>query len=162
MFFPRVLRLDDSDQRLYETPAIPGEWAVPGSFAFFDVDPASLSGKRRQAFRHGFLGTESFGWSTLVQVDEIKDEEYQGVIERLARRFVAYHGAPDIVAATAAAREEAEFAASICDQGLHALIAVDREIGADGIVENFKRVRPPNAADHNSIKLWGVDDEKPE
>ena len=162
MRFPRVLRLDDSDRRLYETPATPGEWAVPGSFSFLDVDSESLSGKQRQAFRHGFLGTVSFGWSTLVQVDEINDEEYHAVIDRLANRFVMYHGAPDLALATAAAREEAEFAMSICDQQLHTLIALDREAGVEGIVENFKLVRPPNAGDHSNIKLWAADNEKPD
>lgn len=162
MRFPRVLRLDESDRRLYDTPATPGEWAVPGSFSFLDVDPSSLSGKQRQAFRHGFLGTVSFGWSTVVQVDEINNEEFQSVIDRLAQHFVMHHGAPDLAAATVAAREEAEFAASICDQQLHTLIALDREVGAEGIVENFKRVRPPDAGDHNHIKLWAPDDEQSE
>ena len=31
---PRTLRLDPSDTVIFESPAEPGEWAVPGGFAF--------------------------------------------------------------------------------------------------------------------------------
>ncbi len=153
MKFPRAIRLDDSDSQIYEAPAIPGEWAVPGSFAFLDVDPAALSGKQRQAFGHGFLGTESFGWSTLVQVAEISEQEYQAVIGRLAGCFVERYGAPDLATALPAAREEARFAASICEHALNTLLMLERESGVQGIVERFKVLRP-NAADHDQIKLW--------
>ncbi|MFQ5763830.1 MAG: DUF6505 family protein, partial [Rhodospirillales bacterium] len=68
MRFPRTIRLDESDRRVFERAAEPGEWAIPGTFVFADADPATLSGKARQAFAHGFLGLESFGWSTLVEV----------------------------------------------------------------------------------------------
>ncbi len=67
---PRTLRLDPSDGIVFSRAAEPGEWAVPGGFAFWDEDPASMSGKRRQAFRAGFLGLGGFGWSTLVEVAE--------------------------------------------------------------------------------------------
>ena len=153
MKFPRTIRLDESDSQVYENPADPGEWAVPGTFAFLDTDPAALSAKQRQAFGHGFLGTASFGWSTLVQVTEISDQEYQLVIDRLAAHLIEHHGAPDIAAALPAAREEASFAASICDHAPHTLLMLERELGKEGIVERFKVVRP-NAADHDQIKLW--------
>ena len=55
---------------MFDRAAEPGEWAVPGGFAFWDEDPAALTGRRRQAFRAGFLGLGSFGWSTLVEVAE--------------------------------------------------------------------------------------------
>src|ERR687894_35551 len=64
---PRTLRLDPSDTVVFERAAEPGEWAVPGGFAFWDEDPAALTGRRRQEFRAGFLGLGSFGWSTLVE-----------------------------------------------------------------------------------------------
>ena len=70
MKLPRTIRLDQSDTFVYARAAEPGEWAVTGTFLFFGVDPASLSGKDRQAFRAGFLGLDSFGWSTLAVVTE--------------------------------------------------------------------------------------------
>ncbi|MFL6654330.1 MAG: DUF6505 family protein [Sulfurifustis sp.] len=159
MFFPRVIRLDDSDERVYETPSRPGEWAVPGAFAFVDVDVATLSGKTREAFRRGFLGTESFGWSTLVQVDEIGIVEYLAVIDRLAEHFVRRYGAPNVEAARDAAQEEAEFAASICNHPRHTLLALERELGEEGIIESFRVVAPPTGADHSRVKIWTATDE---
>jgi hypothetical protein len=160
MKFPRAIRLDESDLHVYDKAATPGEWAVPGSFTFLDNDPAQLSGKHLQAFAHGFLGTESFGRSTLVQIAEISDAEYQDVINRLAQHFVERYGAPDTATALPAAHEEASFAASICEQAINTLLMVERKVEKEGIVERFKVVQP-NAADHEKIKLWAfVNDER--
>lgn len=158
MLFPRVIRLDESDNRVYEPPSIPGEWAVSGSFAFIDRDPALLRGKPAQAFRNAFLGTESFGWSTLVAVEEIGIVEYAAVLDRLATYFAAHYGAPDRAAALAAAHEEAEFAASLCEHPLHTLLAVERRIENGEIVEEFRVVRP-TGADHARVRLWGIENE---
>ena len=161
MKFPRAVRLDESDAQVYVNPAVPGEWAVPGSFAFVDKDPAQLTGKDLQAFGHGFLGVDSFGWSTLVEVAEISNHEYERVIDRLAGHFVERYGAPDLATALPAAREEASFAASICEHDLHTLLMLERESGEEGIVERFKVVRL-NAADHSNIKLWQLIEEEKE
>ena len=160
MKFLRVVRLDDSDERVYQPAAAPGEWAVPGAFVFLDIAVEQADGKTREAFRHGFLGTDSYGWSTLVQVDEISPSEYAAVVERLAQHLVQRHDAPDMAAARAAAQEEAAFAASICDHARHTLLALDREIGEDGIVENFRVVRPPSGLDHEKVKIWKIVDDE--
>lgn len=160
MKFPRAIRLDESDAQVYQKSATPGEWTVPGSFTFLDQDPALLGGKERQAFAHGFLGTESFGWTTLVQVAEITQEDYAEVVRRLAAHFVERFGAPNLAAALPAAREEAEFAVSICEHQPNTLLTLSRDINQEGIVERF-RVVHLNAADHEKVKLWGfVDDEE--
>lgn len=158
MRFPRVIRLDGSDSQVYENTAVPGEWAVPGSFVFMNVDPGMLEGKQKQAFLHGFLGTESFGWATLVTIAEISDDEYQFVIESLATYFMQNSGAPDRSAALKAAREEASFAASLCEHDVHTLLALERKMEDESIVENFRVVRHPDASDHAAMKLWTVDD----
>jgi Family of unknown function (DUF6505) len=62
----RTIRLDTSDTFVFDISAEPGEWAVSGTFAFWSRDPAKLEGKTRTAFRSGFLGVSSLGWSTLV------------------------------------------------------------------------------------------------
>ena len=59
----RTIRLDPSDTFVFERAAEPGEWAVPGSFMFWDGDPAELSGKQRSAFRSGFLGVGSVSYT---------------------------------------------------------------------------------------------------
>ena len=34
MKLARLIRLDDSDLNVFEAPAAPGEWTIPGTFAF--------------------------------------------------------------------------------------------------------------------------------
>ncbi len=157
MRFPRAIRLDASDLKVFAVAAEPGEWAVPGAFAFANTDPQDLTGKARQAFVHGFLGTESFGWTTLVEVAEIDEDNHERVVVRLADHFVAHYGAPDRTAAMPVARDEVGFAAGLCDHKLHTLLMVERELGEDGIVERFKVIHPPRGAQH--AKIWSIVEE---
>ena len=76
----RTIRLDPSDTFVFDPPAEPGEWAVSGAFAFWDSDPATLEGKARTAFRSGFLGVETLGWSTLVQIVEASAEDRAALV----------------------------------------------------------------------------------
>lgn len=135
---PRTIRLDPSDRFVFARAAEPGEWAVTGTFLFYGVDPASLAGKERQAFRAGFLGIGSFGWSTLVTVTEATDEERHAAVEQLAARLVRHCGAPDLAAARPAAEEEIRFAASLCDHPPGTLLGLARRSEADGIRESFR------------------------
>jgi hypothetical protein len=140
---PRTIRLDRSDTFVFERAAEPGEWAVPGGFMFWASDPAKLQGKQRQAFRAGFLGLSSFGWSTLVSVSEAGTADEQAAVARLADYLLREHGAPDQAAAEAAAREELAFAASLCDHPVGTLIALQRSLDGDGEVrERFRTLKP--------------------
>jgi hypothetical protein len=138
----RTIRLDPSDTFVFEQAAEPGEWAVSGAFVFWDADPAKLEGKQRSAFRSGFLGVESFGWSTLVQIVEAKEEDRAAMVETLAGRLVERFGAPDLAAARKAAEEEVAFAASLCDHPADTLVAVHRAIEDGSIREAFRTLRP--------------------
>jgi hypothetical protein len=135
---PRTIRLDPSDSFVYSRAAEPGEWAVTGTFLFFGADVENLSGKERQAFRAGFLGIESFGWSTLVMVAEATAEERATAVERLAEQLVARCGAPDMEAARPAAEEEIAFAQSLCDHPPNTLLALHRAGEKAGIRESFR------------------------
>ncbi len=139
---PRVVRLDNSDEEVFEIPAKPGEWAVPGGFEFLYQDCAGLTGKRLQAFKSGFLGIDSFGRSTLVAVAEASEQEYRSVIQKLARHLHSRFGAPDHAAAVRAAEEEVRYAESLCDRGFDTLLAVERELTDDGVAERFKNFVP--------------------
>ena len=92
----RTIRLDSSDTFVFDRAAEPGEWAVSGAFMFWNVDPLALEGKPRAAFRSGFLGVNSFGWSTLVQIVEANGEDRRTAVDGLARRLLADFGAPSI------------------------------------------------------------------
>src|SRR3954465_11551566 len=81
---PRTIRLDPSDTFVFERAAEPGEWAVSGAFVFWNRDLTILNQKERVALRSGFLGIDSFGWSTLAIVTEASEAERQTMIDRLA------------------------------------------------------------------------------
>lgn len=138
----RTIRLDSSDTFIFPTTAAPGEWAVPGGFAFFGVGPATLEGKERSAFRGGFLGVASLGWSTLTQIVEATPRDRAAAIELLAQHLFDRFGAPDLLAARRAAAEEVEFSASLCDHPADTLIAMHRFVEDGAIRESFRTLRP--------------------
>ena len=138
----RTIRLDPSDTFVFDPAAEPGEWAVTGAFMFADDDPDKVDGRARAAFRSGFLGVTSLGWSTLVQVVEASDADRLAAIDALAKHLVAQFGAPTLVDAVAAAREEFEFTASLCDHPRDTLIALHRAHEDGEIRETFRTLRP--------------------
>lgn len=138
----RTIRLDPSDSFVFERAAAAGEWAVPGGFEFLLSEPARLMGRERQAFRGGFLGLTSFGWSTLVVVQPIMVREREAAIDSLAHHLMRAHGAPDIAQAKAAAVDEIEAAAGLAEHPEGTLIALHRTVDGDGnIREQFRTLR---------------------
>ena len=134
----RTIRLDPSDAVVFPRAAEPGEWAVPGGFCFWDDDVAALEGKRRQAFRAGFLGLGSFGWSTLVEVVEASATDRAAAVAALAAHIRAAHGAPDDAAARAAAEDEIAFAETLCDHPPGTLVALSRSAEGGDVRERFR------------------------
>src|SRR5206468_4026397 len=125
---PRTIRLDPSDRFVFARAAEPGEWAVSGAFVFWNQDLTTLDQKARVALRSGFLGIDSFGWSTLAIVTEASEADRQAMGERLASQLLEKFGAPDLNAARVAAEEEVAFAASLCDHPPQTLLAVQRSV----------------------------------
>ncbi|MFZ4407722.1 MAG: DUF6505 family protein [Paracraurococcus sp.] len=158
MKLPRTLRLDPSDLVVFTAAAAPGEWAVPGGFAFWDEDPAALTGKRRQEFRAGFLGLGSFGWSTLVEVAEATDAERAQAVAALAAHIAARYGAPDAAAARAAAEEEIGFAASLCDHPPGTVLALARVVEDGAVRERFRTLhrRETPHRDFGALPVFGI------
>jgi hypothetical protein len=138
----RTIQLDPSDTFVFERAAAPGEWAVSGAFAFWNENVTALHGKARAAFRGGFLGVQSLGWSTLVQVVEASDHDRAAVVVLLAQKLVERFGAPDSAAAHASAEEEVAFAASLCNQPPDTLIAVHRTFEGGETREAFRTLSP--------------------
>ncbi len=161
----RTIRLDPSDAFVFERAAEPGEWAVPGGFAFWASDPATLEGKTRAAFRSGFLGVDTLGWSTLVQIVEASEADRMKLVENLAQRLVEHYGAPDMDAARDAADEEVAFAESLCEQPQDTLIAVHRTYEEGEFRESFRTLRPREGAKpvraFSFMEVEGEDSEEP-
>lgn len=142
----RTIRLDPSDSFVFDPPANPGEWAVPGGFMFADRDLAGLAGRDRQAFRSGFLGLTSFGWSTLAVVVEATAIERAGAVEALALHLLEAHGAPSMDAAVSAAEDEIAYAQALADHPVQTLVALHRTATGDGsISEQFRTLSKATA-----------------
>ena len=85
----RTIRLDPSDSFVFPRAAEPGEWAVTGSFLFWGRDPATLTGKERAAFRAGFVGVDSLGFSTLVVAQPIHPEERRAAVDAYEKQILS-------------------------------------------------------------------------
>lgn len=135
----RAIRLDPSDTFIFETAAAPGDIAVPGTFAFWHDDVGALAGKRKMAFRSGFLSIENGGFSTLVQVCEVSAEEKERAVIRLAALLMDKFGAPALDAALPAAREEIAASEALAQHAPETLVALHRSLNESGeIAEQYR------------------------
>lgn len=161
----RTIRLDPSDTFVFDKAAEPGEWAVSGAFVFWDTDAAALVGKARSAFRSGFLGVETLGRSTLVQIVEANHVDRAHVVDLLAQRLVAHFGAPDLDAARLAAEDEVAFSESLCTQPKDILVGVHRSYEDGAVRETFRTLRPREGARPNRVfaflEIEDADDDQP-
>src|SRR3546814_3883259 len=96
---------------------------------------ATLCRSAQLAFRSGWLGLDSFGHATFVEVAEIAEPDFFQLVERLARHLETDYGAPSFGQALAAARHELDDAAGLCEHKLGTLLALEREPAAEGFVE---------------------------
>lgn len=138
----RTIRLDPSDTFVFPRAAEPGEWAVPGGFMFAGAAPDALEGKDRVAFRSGFVGVSSLGFSTLVVAQEARTDEVSAAVDSLAAHFVASFGAPSEAAARAAAEDEIAFAASLADHPTNTLVALHRTYENGEVREQYRTLSP--------------------
>jgi hypothetical protein len=151
---PRAIRLDPSDTFVFRKAAEPGEWLVTGSFLFGEAALPALDAKGKAAFRSGFLGVASFGWSTLAVVQEATEAERAAAVESLAGHLVDKLGAPDLATARAAAAEEITFAASLCDHPPQTLLALHRTMEDGEIRERFRTLTPRDASQSEGFRAF--------
>lgn len=153
----RTIRFDQTDTRVFDHAAEPGEWACSGAFAFSEYD-GEFAGKTRQAFANGFLGLNSFGRATFATVGEASTEEREAIELTLAAHVLEAYGAPSIAAALLAVREEIDFVEDLCrDVPINTVFTVRRmrdETGA--IKEEFRQIKPP-AGEAAHARLWTVE-----
>ena len=114
------------------------EWAVTGSFRFAHRDPAGFRHGEIEILKHGWLGLESFGNASLVEVAETTEENYAAMLRRLAAYFLALCGVGDVGEAVEAAEQEMAFAASLCGHPLTTVLALDREFNEQGLIETTR------------------------
>lgn len=146
MKLARAIHFDESDQRVFASPARTGEWCIPGGFEFSNWTEADLTGKARQAFANGWLGLETGGRVTFVAVTQVEPAEAEALADLLAEHFVTYYGAPDATAARPVAAEEIAQMAELCeDHEPNTLLTVARELTEAGVREAFRTIAPQEA-----------------
>jgi len=147
MKLTRTLRLDISDDNVFEVPAPSGEWAISGGFEFSNWTEADLKGKARQAFSNGWYSIESGGRASFVGVCNITEAELEQLRQTLAQTFVECYGAPDIDTAYPVACEEIDHMRSMCeDFEDNTLLMVSRALTELGVEETYQSRAPQDAS----------------
>ncbi len=146
MKLARAIHFDESDLRVYHSPARTGEWCISGGFEFSDWTEGDLTGKARQAFSNGWFGLETAGRVTFVAVTQIEPAEIETLTNALADHFVTYYGAPDQEAARPVAAEEIAQMTSLCDDhDANSLLTVARELTSAGVRETYRVIEAQSA-----------------
>ncbi len=159
----RAVRLDATDERVFPCAAADGEWLLPGGFLWPGVDPTSLDGKTRLAFRQGFLGIASWGFASFATAGKLAPGEFEGLRALLATQLVERAGAPDREAAEAAAAELlADCAALARDLPRGALLAVERAIDptTGELRERFRKLEAPPGLHARVFEIVAEDGEE--
>ena len=157
MKLARTIRLDVSDTNAFTAVAEPGEWAITGTFAFADIDPSALINKDKIEFREGWMGTETFGRSTFVQVTTIAQAHYEETVRRLAGHIFESYGAPGMIDALKAARAEVDEMVKICEHPIGTLLTIERTADDQAITERTSVVTPPREEFH--ARIWAIEDD---
>ena len=159
MNLARAIHFDESDQRVFHSPARTGEWCISGGFEFSDWSDSDLNGKAKQAFSNGWLGAETFGRVSFVAVTQIEPAEHAALIDGLAQHFVDLYGAPSVEAARGVAQAEIAHMIELCDEhAANTLLTVARELSDAGVKESF-RVIEPQGAELTMLAVHGSLDE---
>lgn len=159
MNLARAIHFDESDTRVYASPARTGEWCIAGGFEFSDWTEGDLAGKARQAFANGWFGIETGGRVTFVAVTAVEPAELETLTTLLARHFVTYYGAPSEEAARPVAAEEIAQMAALCEEfEPNTLLTVARELTPSGVREAYRSIAPQDA-DLTQFAIHGSLDE---
>ncbi|MGJ8602833.1 MAG: DUF6505 family protein [Marivita sp.] len=159
MKLARAIHFDESDQRVFHSPARTGEWCISGGFEFSNWSEADLEGRAKQAFSNGWLGAETFGRVSFVAVTQIELSEREALVQAVAQHFVDLYGAPNVNAARPVAEAEITHMAELCDDHApNTLLTVVRELTEAGVRETY-RVIEPQEADMALLAVHGSLDE---
>jgi|TARA_R100001369_G_scaffold8655_3_gene20973 hypothetical protein len=159
MKLARAIHFDESDTRVFHSPARTGEWCIPGGFEFSNWSQGDLVGKARQAFTNGWMGVETYGRTTFVAVTPITPSELDTLADALAAHFVTIYGAPDTETARPTALEELHHMADLCaDHDTNTLLTVTRELTESGVRESFRAI-PPQDAGLEQFAIHVTDDD---
>ncbi|WP_300061399.1 DUF6505 family protein [uncultured Roseobacter sp.] len=160
MKLARAIHFDDSDTRVFHSPARTGEWCISGGFEFSNWSDSDLIGKAKQAFTNGWMGVETFGRASFVAVTQIEPTERDVIAAALAQHFVDIYGAPSVEAAMNVALEEISQMVELCeDQAPNTLLTVTRELTEAGVRESYRVIEPQEAGIEQFAIHGSLDDD---
>lgn len=146
MKLARAIHFDESDTRVFHSPARTGEWCISGGFEFSNWSQGDLVGKAKQAFTNGWMGCETYGRASFVAVTQIEENERDALAQALAQHFVDIYGAPSVEAAMGVALEELSQMIELCeDHAPNTLLTVTRELTDAGVKESYRMIEPQDA-----------------
>ncbi len=155
----RAVRFDGSDARVFERAAAEHEVLVSGASSFANNQPSQLTGKLRQAFVNGFLGTSSLGHSTFAAIGEVSGAELAVARDALEQNLFERLNAPRDVAARIAADEIAFVLDLVKNLPINAVLSVRRRMHDNGeISEEFRQIRANHAAGQHA-QIWTIEDD---
>ena len=67
MKLARAIHFDESDTRVFHSPARTGEWCISGGFEFSNWSDADLAGKAKQAFSNALFAEHPHLHEALAQ-----------------------------------------------------------------------------------------------
>lgn len=147
----QAIRFDPSDTFAFPLAAEPGEWVVPGGFAF-RAEPEG--GPERQAFANGWLAPATGGRSTFASVAEATEGDADTLRAALVAAFAAVGAPPG--EAEAAATAELAFAAELADAPTGTVLALRRGVEEGELRETFHRIEAPGTEDAPHARVWEV------
>ena len=160
MKLARAIHFDESDQRVFHSPARTGEWCISGGFEYSNWSEGDMVGKAKQAFSNGWMGIETFGRASFVAVAQIEPFEREALAKSLAQHFVDIYGAPSVEAAMGTALEEIDQMIELCeDHPPNTLLTVMRELTEAGIKESYGMIEPQDAGIEQFAVHGSLDDE---
>ncbi|WP_298837064.1 DUF6505 family protein [uncultured Roseobacter sp.] len=160
MKLARAIHFDDSDTRVFHSPARTGEWCISGGFEFSNWSEGDLVGKAKQAFTNGWMGVETFGRTSFVAVTQVEQNEIDALAQALAQHFVDIYGAPSAAAALPVATEELQQMIELCeDFAPNTLLTVTRELTDAGVRESYGMIEPQDAGIEQFAVHGSLDDE---
>ncbi|WP_227268582.1 DUF6505 family protein [Roseobacter weihaiensis] len=160
MKLARAIHFDESDTRVFHSPARTGEWCISGGFEFSNWSEGDLAGKAKQAFANGWMGLETFGRTTFVAVAQIEPFEREALAASLAQHFVTIYGAPSVEAAMGTALEEVDQMIALCeDHAPNTLLTVTRELTEAGVKEGYRMIQPQDAGIEQFAVHGSLDDD---
>ena len=152
MKLAKTIQLDVSDNNVFPCPAKTNEWAITGTFSFVDTDPNEWSKKYTFAFQSSWMGLNSYGSSTFVQVTNLSINEYNSLIKSLAEHLIEKYHAPSLKDAMQASKNEIDDMIALCDHPTGTLLSIERSLVENGIKERTRVINPSGG--NYDKKVW--------